>query len=436
MTSTDNGVTEIRYSGNECSMKGNKELARNIRAMYFLFLLYILLFASMGIAVDLTMSRSYGSGFPLSGYTIILIIGLLLLRGMIGLAVSVSGGWRKMFRRDSFAAVIFVLLSVWVIWVFSIRNQAIREEWAELNVPKNIQSVEERERYIDDHMYFYYSYPYATMAGLLFGAIGSLLGYRKGTGVLLGIPKYAEPNMNIDRHIRFVEAIHALSASAGIVTPRPLILSDPDPNAFSIGTSGKNKYIVVTSGLLKSLEPNELQAVVAHEVSHIKNRDTEVMTLLSVLFGSVMFLSLWGNKLNSLGMSIKRQKISWAGSIGGFLLTIVWSLVLLCTPYISRLLATAICRRREYLADSGAIELTGDADAFRRALETIEGRQTPTKSVKQAIEHLCIVDPLGIKINEKKGFWSDVFSTHPPIAKRLMNVDAMAYQLKNKAITV
>jgi heat shock protein HtpX len=110
------------------------------------------------------------------------------------------------------------------------------------------------------------------------------------------------------------------------------------------------------------------------------------------------------------------------------MLLILWLLTALLAPIITQLMAMMISRKREYLADASAAELTRNPIALAKALQKLENASAPTVAIKRGIAHLCVVDPLGKKVNEKEGFWAELFATHPPMQKRIMLLKAMAYQ--------
>lgn len=218
-----------------------------------------------------------------------------------------------------------------------------------------------------------------------------------------------------------------ISIAAGIPTPEVVIITDTDPNAFAVGIRPENSYIMVTTGMISTLNREELQGVIAHEMSHIRNNDTELMTVITVLFGGILLLADWMKKI-VFWNAPTLPKIPGFSIVAKFVFFIFWILAVLFAPIIARILAMSVSREREYLADAGAAELTRNPLALAKALEIIENRSEPTRSVPKSIAHLCVIDPLGREINNKEGFWSDLFATHPPIQKRIMVLRSMAYQ--------
>jgi heat shock protein HtpX len=185
----------------------------------------------------------------------------------------------------------------------------------------------------------------------------------------------------------------------------------------------------VTAGLLDALDRGELQAVVSHEMAHVKNYDVRLMTVVAALVGSVLLISDWGRR--GIGWGGGRRRSSRDGGGGGVVLLVffvLWILSLILAPLIARLVAMAVSREREYLADASGSELTRNPLALASALEKIDAAKEPTPSIKQGVAHLCIADPRGRAVNEREGGLAALFATHPPIAKRIALLREMAYR--------
>jgi len=165
--------------------------------------------------------------------------------------------------------------------------------------------------------------------------------------------------------------------------------------------------------------------VIAHEMSHIRNYDIRLMTVVAALIGAVILISELGMRSMYLGGGRKRSS---KGGGGGPLLLVAWIVGLILAPVASRMLAMAVSRQREYLADASGAELTRNPGALASALEKIDGATEPTRSIKKGTAHLCIADPLSRAVNSREGFFADLMATHPPIRKRVMLLKAMAYQ--------
>jgi heat shock protein HtpX len=238
----------------------------------------------------------------------------------------------------------------------------------------------------------------------------------------------ADANPSETKDSQLINVVKEMSLAAGIPTPRVCIVQDSDPNAMAVGISSKNSAVIITQGLLNILDREELQGVVAHEISHIKNLDIRLMTLVAALIGSIVLLCDWGRAGFLLQRTQLIPKMFIIQGITRFFFLITWSLTLLFAPVIARLIALGISRNREYLADASSAALTRNPDSLARALQKIENVSGSTETMKRGVAHLCIVDPQGKKVNEKEGWWANLFATHPPMKKRIMLLKAMAYQ--------
>jgi heat shock protein HtpX len=231
----------------------------------------------------------------------------------------------------------------------------------------------------------------------------------------------------LDYAPELINVVKEMSLAAGIPNPSVYIVKDSNPNAFAIGTDPMDSSIVVTTGLLTMLDREELQGVIAHEMSHIRNSDTRLMTTITVLFGAVLLLSEWMKKSALLG-GFAGGRIPGAGWILRGVFFVGWILTLLVAPLIARIVAMAVSRQREFLADAGGAELTRNPKALAKALMKIEHAAKPLTSFQKSIAHLCIVDPLGRIVNMREGWWANLLATHPPMKNRILLLNAMAYQ--------
>src|SRR5262249_5371768 len=224
--------------------------------------------------------------------------------------------------------------------------------------------------------------------------------------------------------------VEEMTIAAGLPRPKIYIIPDSDPNAFATGKGPEKSSIAVTAGLLKTLNREELQAVISHEMSHVKNYDIRAMTGVAALVGSVLLLSDWGRRGLWWGGGRRRDSDEGGGGGGLFALIffVVWVVSLIFAPLIAQLVAMAVSREREYLADASGAELTRNPLALASALEKISAATAPTESIKQGVAHLCIEDPRGRPINDGEGGWAKLFSTHPPISRRIALLKEMAYQ--------
>ena len=226
---------------------------------------------------------------------------------------------------------------------------------------------------------------------------------------------------------RLDNVVEEMAIAAGLPKPKIWIIPDQDPNAFATGRDPITAHIAVTEGLLAVLDRDELQAVVAHEMSHIRNYDIRLMTLLAAMVGVVALMS-----------DVMRQFLRFGGGRGGrgggkkgnplaLVVLVLWLISLVLAPLITRLLSMGVSRKREYLADATGSQLTRNPMALANALEKIEAASGATRSIARGAAHLCIIDPGERKLADKEGFLGDLFASHPPMRLRLVRLRGMGY---------
>jgi heat shock protein HtpX len=253
--------------------------------------------------------------------------------------------------------------------------------------------------------------PIATVGALTVASGIGLLGWRSGADWVLQ-SLLAEPlRPNEPEHQQLEHITTEMAIAAGLPRPRLYVIPDPSPNALAAGRDPDNAVLAVTAGALALLDREETQGVVAHEMAHIGNRDTAVMTLVSVLFGGLLMLADWARR----NLWLSRQR---GGSVS-LLLPLLVAVLVLLTPLLSRLLAMAVSRRREYQADATAVQLTRNPEGLARALEKIAASEFPLRAATRGTAHLFIVSPLRRRIDDRDGAWASLFATHPPLAQRV-----------------
>lgn len=278
--------------------------------------------------------------------------------------------------------------------------------------------------------------------GLVFvGIAGGIAWYAWRTGpekVLLAAGAWEIITPDTPERERLVNVVEEMAIASGLPRPRIWVVPDEDPNAFATGRDERSSSVAVTEGLLRLLNRDELQGVVAHEMAHIRNHDVRLMTLLAALVGAIALMSDVGRKFfrhgGRLGGSAGRRS-GGGGKNGGkggapivLIVLVLWLISLALAPLVSRLLAMAVSRKREFLADATAAQFTRNPMGLATALEKIEAVGTPTHRITSGAAHLCIVDPLGRALNNRTGRLADIFGTHPPMAMRLTRLRGMAYQ--------
>jgi heat shock protein HtpX len=252
------------------------------------------------------------------------------------------------------------------------------------------------------------------VVAVVVGTVYALFAYHSGSRMILGMSG-ARPVTKGEFPYLF-HTIEGLSVAAGIPVPKAYVIDDSALNAFATGKNPAHASITVTTGLLAKLNRQELEGVIAHEMSHIKNYDIRFLLLTIVLVGVIVLLSdfllrsfLWGSG------GRKRES-------GGGVLIIVGLVFAILTPIIGEMLKLAISRKREYLADASGAILTRYPAGLASALRKIAGDPDPlVDRANKATAQLFISTPF----RSKKGFMSKLFSTHPPIEDRIKRLEQM-----------
>jgi heat shock protein HtpX len=281
-------------------------------------------------------------------------------------------------------------------------------------------------------------FPIATTAALILGGGRAWWSLRNGDRAVLGSSS-AEPLEDVmsraatdDDRLRYRQlenVVQEMAIAAGVPTPHVYVIPDDDPNAFATGRDPQHASIAVTEGLLRTLDRAELQGVVAHEMGHVRNYDIRLMTVVAALVGAVLLLADWAGRAMWFGGGRRGgRRDDRGGGAAGAIFIVIWLVAIILAPLIGRLLALALSRRREYLADATSAELTRNPLELASALEKIEDAVEPTRSVKRGTAHLCIADPLGKKPGDEGGGWASLWATHPPMARRIAALREMAYQ--------
>lgn len=275
--------------------------------------------------------------------------------------------------------------------------------------------------------------PFGTVLSLLFGFGMSAFSYFGGAGMVLRSVMARRAVTADEKEQVFLNVVREMSTASGLPAPAAYVIPDPDLNAFATGTSPENSVIAVTEGLLRSLNREELQAVVAHEMAHIRNYDIRLMTVVAALLGAIALVSDFAGRSMRYGARSRSSSSSGSSRRGGgggaaLVMFLLWAVLVVLAPLISRMLAMAVSRQREYLADATGAELTRNPKGLISALEKIRAAVHPTYAVNNGVAHMCITDPRGSLIEEKMGFTADLLATHPPMEKRILALKAMAYQ--------
>jgi len=261
---------------------------------------------------------------------------------------------------------------------------------------------------------------YAYILAIVLAVVMTIGSYFASDKLVLAVSK-ARPISQKD-YPHLYNVVEGLAIAAGIPKPRCYIIDDTAPNAFASGRNPKNAIVVVTTGLLDKLNRAELEGVIAHEMSHIKNYDVLVQTLAVVMVGVVVLLSdwilrsfLWG------GRGRRRSSSRDSGGNIGLIIVIVGVALAIFSPFIAQLLRFSVSRKREFLADASGALLTRYPPGLASALKKLDADREPLEVANKATAHLYIVNPL----KDLKGKTNKMFSTHPPIEERVTALENM-----------
>jgi len=242
--------------------------------------------------------------------------------------------------------------------------------------------------------------------------IYTFISYRYGDSVVLSTTNAKPAKARDYQYLR--DTVEGLSIASGIPPPKVYVIESEDLNAFATGRNPKNASIAVTTGLVRSLNRQELEGVLGHEISHIKNRDILFMTLVAVLVGVAAIVSHL--ILRSLWFGSNRDRRDRSGMM--IVLLIVGIILAIIAPIAVRLVQFAISRKREYLADASGVNITRYPEGLASALEKLAAKNKGRINVSEAVSHLFFVDP-------KKSSLDSLFATHPPIKERIKRLRAM-----------
>lgn len=210
-----------------------------------------------------------------------------------------------------------------------------------------------------------------------------------------------------------------LADRAGVPMPKLYVVEDSSPNAFATGRNPSHSAIAATRGLLNMMTPDELSGVLAHEMGHIKNYDILLQTVASVMIGAVIIISDMFSRSLWWGGARRRRDSDSDGGAG--ILALLGLIFIIIAPIAGQLLRMALSRNREYLADATSASLTGNPRGLAAALSKLSANSQPVRNASSATEGMYISDPM-----KKRNAFSNLFSTHPPIEKRIEALYNMA----------
>lgn len=268
--------------------------------------------------------------------------------------------------------------------------------------------------------YFGYEPGGLGMVGIAFIVSGamSFVGYYWSDKVVLTMSGARPANRQKD--FEFYTVSQNMALAAGLPMPKLYTIEDDAPNAFATGRDPEHAAIAATRGLLDRLDRTELEGVIGHEMTHVRNYDTRLGAIVAVMVGIVALLGDWFLRMSMFGGG-RRNRDDEGGQLGIIFVALGFIFALL-SPIIATLIQLAISRRREFAADAGSVELTRQPSGLIDALKIISRIDEPLKEANKATAHLYIINPFN---HGAKSFFSGLFDTHPPIPDRIKALQKM-----------
>ncbi len=257
---------------------------------------------------------------------------------------------------------------------------------------------------------WYYEEPYIMYVAILFALVMNVGSYWWSHKLVIAMTgaKPADPRAHRD----LIEVVENLAITAGLPMPKVYVVNDPAPNAFATGRNPENAVVAATTGLLSLLDRSELEGVMAHELSHVGNRDMLVSTVAVVLAGFIAIIA-----------DMFMRSMLWGGgdrdSRANAVLLVLGIVGIILAPIAAQMIQMAISRKREYLADASGALLTRYPEGLASALEKISHYSQPMRRANNATAHLFIADPFGPQKRTLGQKISNLFQTHPPAADRI-----------------
>ncbi len=257
------------------------------------------------------------------------------------------------------------------------------------------------------------------IVGFVVGLIFVIIGYFAATSIVLGVSQAKE--VQHDENPDLYHIVENLCIGSGLPMPKIYIINDTAPNAFATGRDPKHSMVVVTSGLLQKLDKQELEGVIGHELSHVKNYDIRLMTVVVVMVGLVALLADFMLRFTWFGAGRRSSNRGRGEGAIGAIILILALLAAILAPLAAQVIQFSISRNREYLADADGALLTRYPEGLARALEKISADTEPLEVANKATAHLYITNPL----KGHESWANSLFSTHPPTDERIRRLRAM-----------
>ncbi len=266
-------------------------------------------------------------------------------------------------------------------------------------------------------------FPFLTIVALIVGSVQSLISYYGGAALVLASAHARELAPDSPKHQIVLDVVQEMALASRMPVPGTFIMDDPAPNAFATGRDPHHSVICVTQGLVDQMDPEELQGVLGHEMAHIRDYDIRTMMMIAVLVGGVAMLADFFMRWSFFGgIGAPRDSDDRDHGEAGAIVAIAVFVLALIAPLFSQLIAMAVSRQREYLADASSVEFTRNPRALLRALEHIAQIESPLADSSRGIAHLFIVNPLEGAGEDGEGFFDNLLSTHPPISRRIQRL--------------
>jgi len=263
------------------------------------------------------------------------------------------------------------------------------------------------------------------ISGVIFGFVialfMSLIAFFNSDQIVLSASGAHE--ITHDDEPQLFNVVDEMRIASGLPMPKVYLIDDLSPNAFATGRDPEHASVAITRGLMTKLNREELQGVMAHEMSHVRNYDIRFAVILAVMVGSIALMSDFFLRFGLFaGFGGRRRSRSKGGGGAQAILLVLTILLAILAPIVAKLIELAASRRREYLADAGAVELTRNPLGLAKALEKISSDPDPLESANRATQHLYIVNPV-----KALDSGTSLFSTHPPIQERIQRLRDMAH---------
>lgn len=255
--------------------------------------------------------------------------------------------------------------------------------------------------------------PMSIVIAVAFSSISSIVAYFNCDKMVLAMNGARPATQEQDQLLSTL--LDGLCIASGLPRPKLYVINDPSPNAFATGRNPQNAVICVTTGLLAKMDKYELEGVLAHELSHIKNYDILLSTIISVFAGFVVMIS---DFVLRYGFRRRRSDNDGDSSPLEAILLIVGLIFIALSPIFTKLIQLAVSRKREYLADATAVEFTRNPNGLASALRKLQEETTGMRNVSKATAHMYISDP-----SKKKKEKTNIFSTHPPLSERIARLE-------------